>query len=1301
MMLSAAVGHAAGEPKIQVAATGDNGNGHIDSLTLTFTAPMNKTTYPLAAASSGQAGLFVEGYKLAAPSTFAWDTTGTALTVGLEESSVYDTDAKPNVVYTALDDTLKSAAGGNAADSAVAATDKASPVLVRVTSKDLGVTNVFKDTGDKVNFVFSEPVTLAGASQAAMAQWLNLEKLIAFTKSPSTPACLDGTGVGAAFNFPQPNGSGAPNPISMSADGKVMSVTALAGDTKPTDSGYLFWSVPVPDKWCKLGIDASNTSLLSDRASPSNFVSSQNRPAAGAQAQLVHPDDIVLVSATTDDTNADGALDALRLNFDQAFAAASIDSGLPALAVTNGAQAMTVDSAAIGATPNQLLLHISGAALPTNATPHVAYAKPATCGSGDGAGFRGDVGAPIYGVQYSACVGGFSVDSTDGAAPAVLSAATRDANSDGRIDSMHLTFSEPLGAGAATGWSVRGVAATGFAMNGNAADIAFAPAANGDTDDRPHMLYTHQVPIPNRTLDANGVEVANGLDVAPADGAAPSIASARVEDTNHDGSIDRAVLVYSEPVTAAADAGDFTVGGVAATSLTSSDAKTLVLAVPEIDGTDSKAIAYAPGATAITDAGSLAAAAQSFEAAAVTDAAAPVGSIEVAPGAPIKAGTATISVTYTEPMKTDAAPAVTLGSTPAAAVADASHTNGWRAGGAVWDGNVTIASGDCAVATGCAVTIAAQGAKDLAANDQAAAATLDTLIDTVAPDAPSVTGFMSQIAPGETVSADTINMFTDAFSVSGSITAGNAPGGVAHVRLDGTDIASSSPAIGDGAASVTATTTFDDRAALQAAVSEGAHALSLELCDAADNCTASAGSLNVTVDYTPVGMTLGSPTGGDVVAGNSTLAIAWVADAATDLGHVELQYSTDNGGSYTAIDSAIAEAQGTRDWTVPAVEAAQAVVRALTVDAHGNKAYDASDAFAIDSAAPVVHVTAPAAGSPFVAPGATTTVRWTATDASIDRVADPMTIEFSTDSGKTWAPIDGGTYSHANDGEEDWTVPAGKGFDTYVRVKASDASSHSTTVASSKLARGVSGYVADRSGHLYGFGTAPVAHASRVTSGDWVRGIATRADGTGGYVLGSTGLLYPFSAGTAATPATPGAYNMRTDRARGVVLYSNTSGYTMDAYGRVYRFGGAPAPKTSATLRGPDARGIVLLPNHRGGYVMDRNGRLYPFALGSNRMPSRPSTTALRGTAAGLTLRANGTSGWVLDATGRMYRFGGAPTMSNTGTSRSAYAKSILAVTDDGGYWLDGRGVLHRFGAALGAPSTATLASNTARGASM
>jgi hypothetical protein len=146
-------------------------------------------------------------------------------------------------------------------------------------------------------------------------------------------------------------------------------------------------------------------------------------------------------------------------------------------------------------------------------------------------------------------------------------------------------------------------------------------------------------------------------------------------------------------------------------------------------------------------------------------------------------------------------------------------------------------------------------------------------------------------------------------------------------------------------------------------------------------------------------------------------------------------------------------------------------------------------------------------------------------------------------------------------------------------------------------ADGVSGYVVDAFGNLWGFGSAPAVVASKTWQTDSVRGLALRSDGASGYVLDQFGSVWPFG----GAPAVGGPPPWAQDTARGLALLSDTSGYVLDREGGIHPFGGAQAVSGAPVWTGNDvARGIALArgssTTHASGSIVFLDGVVNSFS---------------------------------------------------------------------------------------------------------
>jgi len=111
---------------------------------------------------------------------------------------------------------------------------------------------------------------------------------------------------------------------------------------------------------------------------------------------------------------------------------------------------------------------------------------------------------------------------------------------------------------------------------------------------------------------------------------------------------------------------------------------------------------------------------------------------------------------------------------------------------------------------------------------------------------------------------------------------------------------------------------------------------------------------------------------------------------------------------------------------------------------------------------------------------------------------------------------------------------------------------------------------------------------------------------------------------------------------------TSVAGYTLDGYGGVHGFGGAP-PVTNNSYFGWDiARGITLSPaaskSNPAGWTVDGYGGVHPFGTApaySNY--ARWGWDIARGI---VTWTGSGTGGWVLEGFGGIHAFGGAPNIT-------------------------------------------------------
>jgi len=188
--------------------------------------------------------------------------------------------------------------------------------------------------------------------------------------------------------------------------------------------------------------------------------------------------------------------------------------------------------------------------------------------------------------------------------------------------------------------------------------------------------------------------------------------------------------------------------------------------------------------------------------------------------------------------------------------------------------------------------------------------------------------------------------------------------------------------------------------------------------------------------------TLLSPNGGESWARGTTYNIVWVAGDITDANFaaspITLFYSTDNGTSWTQIDSVQAN-DGTYAWLVSAPASIDCLVKIVATDKALNTNYDVSDGvfriYNVETTAPTVTVNAPNGGESYLS-GSYQVITWTATDDSTPAVQLGINLYFSSDSGSTWGTM---ASDEANDGAFSWEVPSINSAQCLVKVEAVDA----------------------------------------------------------------------------------------------------------------------------------------------------------------------------------------------------------------------------------------------------------------------
>jgi RHS repeat-associated protein len=158
----------------------------------------------------------------------------------------------------------------------------------------------------------------------------------------------------------------------------------------------------------------------------------------------------------------------------------------------------------------------------------------------------------------------------------------------------------------------------------------------------------------------------------------------------------------------------------------------------------------------------------------------------------------------------------------------------------------------------------------------------------------------------------------------------------------------------------------------------------------------------------PPGITVTSPNGGENWETNSLHDITWSSQGI--VGNVKIEYSTNNGASWTTIISDTAN-DGNHPWTVPDTPSTNCLVRVSETD--GDPSDTSNTVFNIVVPASIT-VISPNGGE-FWETGSSHDITWT----SAGTVGN-VKIEFTTSNGSSWSTI---VYSTANVGIYNWTIP--------------------------------------------------------------------------------------------------------------------------------------------------------------------------------------------------------------------------------------------------------------------------------------
>jgi hypothetical protein len=186
----------------------------------------------------------------------------------------------------------------------------------------------------------------------------------------------------------------------------------------------------------------------------------------------------------------------------------------------------------------------------------------------------------------------------------------------------------------------------------------------------------------------------------------------------------------------------------------------------------------------------------------------------------------------------------------------------------------------------------------------------------------------------------------------------------------------------------------------------------------------------------PGDLTVLTPNGGENLETGSEYNISWTC---TGLNNVIIEYSVNNGVTWLYIDKVPAD-NGSYNWTVPGTPSEMCLVRITGADSDENPSDVSDEVFTIfDPSQAFIEVITPNGGEN-LGVGEEYYITWTSTGIN------SVLIEYSTDNGDQWLPID--TVS-AMGGRYTWTVPNTPSDTCLVRISGNDSPGDPSDVSDS------------------------------------------------------------------------------------------------------------------------------------------------------------------------------------------------------------------------------------------------------------
>ena len=192
-------------------------------------------------------------------------------------------------------------------------------------------------------------------------------------------------------------------------------------------------------------------------------------------------------------------------------------------------------------------------------------------------------------------------------------------------------------------------------------------------------------------------------------------------------------------------------------------------------------------------------------------------------------------------------------------------------------------------------------------------------------------------------------------------------------------------------------------------------------------------NVNFTIATPVPSITLSSPNGGEIWNSCVAYTISWSSQFVT--GNFRVDYSTDNGGSWTTITTV---AGSSLNWTVPnnIPTSSQCLIRVVSVN--NPTVLDASNNVFTINQVPYVAITSPNGGEIWqVGSPSTRTITW-----AYSGTGTQFNIEYSIDNGASWINIITSTFP-SSPASYTWTIPNTPSAQCLVRVRDANATCRS------------------------------------------------------------------------------------------------------------------------------------------------------------------------------------------------------------------------------------------------------------------